>query len=391
MSTTLYSRKAAILLKQEVTQGIDPIPSVGGGNALLVSDLSINPLEVQTVSLDYIRSYYGASPSIIVAQNASVSFTIDLAGSTAAGTAPLWEPALLSCGFSASNVASEVTGTASSGTAGTITLAVGSSAVNGYYVGAKITRTSGTNFGSGVIVKYIGATRTATVVGMTTAPDLTSQYKIEAHNRYQPLTDSSPTCTIYYFAGGNLHKMTGCRGSMSLELSANARPQMKFTYLGIYNPVTEVAVPSITYTGWMTPPAVITENISGSFLGKTLAGGVGGLQLSKFSLDIASDNQFVQRVGSSGVAFTGRSPKGSVSFEMPLVSELDIFDYIQSNTTGVFYIRSGVTAGNIINIVLPSVQLQTPKYSDDKGVIMLDSDLLPMPYLGNDELVLTVS
>jgi hypothetical protein len=390
MSTTLYSRKAAVLLKAESTIGTDSVPT-GGANALLVSDLSINPLEVQTVSLDYIRAYYGASPSIIVSQNASVSFTIDLAGSSAAGTAPPWEAALKCCGFSAVNVAAPVTGTASAGSASTITLAVGASGVDGYYVGAKITRTSGTNFGSGVIVGYVGSTRVATVVGMSLAPDATSQYSIEAHNRYQPLTDSSPTCTIYYYAGGIFHKLTGCRGSMSLELSANARPQMKFSFLGIYNPVTDVAVPATTLTAWQIPPAVITENISGSFLGKTLAGGAGGLQLSKFALDVASDNQFVQRVGSSGVAFTGRSPKGSVSFEMPLVAELDIFNYIQTNTTGVVSIRSGVTAGNIINIVLPKAQLQTPKYSDDKGVMMLDADLLPLPYLGNDELVLTVA
>jgi hypothetical protein len=392
MSTTLYSRKAAVLLKLEGgTPGVDANPTPGS-NALLVSDLSINPLEVQTVSLDYIRAYYGASPSIIVSQNASVSFTIDLAGAKTAGTAPPWTDALKACGFMLDTSATAVTGTATAGTATTITLAVGSSSTSGYYVGAKISWTSGgVNFGSGVIVKYDGATRVATVVGMTGTPSAASAYSIEAFNKFQPLTDSSPTCTIYYYASGIKHVMLGCRGSMSLELSANARPQMKFSFIGIYSPVTNAAVPATTLTSWAIPPAVITENISGYFLGKALSGGASGLQLAKFALDIASDNQFVQRVGSSGVAFTGRSPKGSVSFEMPLVNELDVFSYIQNNTTGSVNIRSGTTAGNIINIVLPDAQLQTPKYSDDKGVMMLDADILPLPINGNDELFITIT
>jgi hypothetical protein len=76
---------------------------------------------------------------------------------------------------------------------------------------------------------------------------------------------------------------------------------------------------------------------------------------------------------------------------MPLVNELDVFSYIQNNTTGSVNIRSGTTAGNIINIVLPDAQLQTPKYSDDKGVMMLDADILPLPINGNDELFITIT
>jgi hypothetical protein len=358
---------------------------------MLVSDLSIDPLQVQTVSLDYIRAYYGASPSIIVGQNAQCSFTIDLAGSSAAGTAPPWEAALLSCGFSAVNVAAAVTGTATAGASTTITLAVGSSAVDGYYVGAKITRTAGTNFGSGIITGYVGSTRVATVAGMSLAPDATSAYSIEAHNRYQPLTDSPPSCTIYFYRGGVFHKMTGCRGTVSMELSAGARPSMKFTFTGVYNAVTDAAVPTTTLTAWQIPPAVITSNTSGYFFGKTLAGGAGGLQLQKFSMDISNEIKFRQLIGTSGVVFTNRSPKGSISIEMPLVAELDVFGSIQGNTTGVVAIRNGSTGGNITTLVMPRAQMQTPKYSDSDGVVMLDSDLIALPNAGNDELVITVS
>jgi hypothetical protein len=386
----LYTRKAAILLKQEVTEGTDPTPT-GASNALLVSELSIDPLQIQTVSLDYIRPYYGSSPSIIVAQNAQCSFTIDLAGSSAAGTAPPWEAALLSCGFAATNVAAAVTGTATAGSSTTITLAVGASSVDGYYVGSKITRTAGTNFGSGIITGYVGSTRVATVAGMALAPDNTSAYSIEAHNQYKPLTDSPPSCTIYFYRGGVLHKLTGCRGTVSLELSSGARPSMKFTFTGVYNAVTDAAVASTTLTAWQIPPAVITSNTSGYFFGKALTGGASGLQLSKFMMDMANDIKFRQLIGTSGVVFTGRAPKGSISFEMPLVAELDVFGTVQGNTTGVVAVRNGSTAGNITTIVLPKGQMQNPKYSDSDGVVMMDADLIALPNSGNDEVVLTVS
>lgn len=70
--------------------------------------------------------------------------------------------------------------TATAGAAGTITLAVGSSAVDDYYTGCYIYLNGGTGSGEGrMITNYVGSTRVATIApNWGTNPDNTSEYII---------------------------------------------------------------------------------------------------------------------------------------------------------------------------------------------------------------------
>lgn len=70
------------------------------------------------------------------------------------------------------------------GAAGTITLAVGSSAVDDFYNGQIIAISNGTGAGQvRTVTGYVGTTRVATIdVAWTTIPDVTSQYWFPAFN-----------------------------------------------------------------------------------------------------------------------------------------------------------------------------------------------------------------
>jgi hypothetical protein len=74
-------------------------------------------------------------------------------------------------------------GTATAGAASTITLQVGSSAVDDFYNGRVIRITGGTGAGSsGLISDYVGATRVATVaVAWASAPSSGSTYRIDSN------------------------------------------------------------------------------------------------------------------------------------------------------------------------------------------------------------------
>ena len=93
-----YARNSAILAKLEVTEGTDPVPT-GADNAMLVSEITINPLNAQNVDRDFIRNYFGASEQLVGTSYVELGFTVELAGSGAAGTAPPWVPLLQACGF----------------------------------------------------------------------------------------------------------------------------------------------------------------------------------------------------------------------------------------------------------------------------------------------------
>lgn len=97
MANRLYMRNSAVYVKIETTEGTDAVPTET--DAMLVSNLTIAPLDGSEVSLDYIRGYWGNSPSIRVEDYFTVTFDVDLSGSGAAGTAPNWGKALRACAF----------------------------------------------------------------------------------------------------------------------------------------------------------------------------------------------------------------------------------------------------------------------------------------------------
>lgn len=91
-----YIRNTVILAKVETTAGTDAVPT-GAADAVLVSDMSIAPLDAQNIPRDLVRGYFGGSEHLVGPASIKCSFTVELAGSGAAATAPPWGDLLLAC------------------------------------------------------------------------------------------------------------------------------------------------------------------------------------------------------------------------------------------------------------------------------------------------------
>lgn len=91
-----YIRNTVILAKVEVTPGTDAVPT-GGADAVLVSDMTITPLDAQNIPRDLVRGYFGGSEHLVGTASIKCSFTVELAGSGTAATAPQWGDLLLAC------------------------------------------------------------------------------------------------------------------------------------------------------------------------------------------------------------------------------------------------------------------------------------------------------
>lgn len=91
-----YIRNTVILAKVETTSGTDITPT-GGSDAVLVSNMSITPLDAQNVNRDLVRGYFGGSEQLVATASVKCSFTVEFAGSGTAATAPQWGDLLLGC------------------------------------------------------------------------------------------------------------------------------------------------------------------------------------------------------------------------------------------------------------------------------------------------------
>ena len=94
----LLLRKRLIVIETESSYGTDPTPT--GADAVLVRDLTITPQSSDVVSRDLIRPYLGASQQILTNTRVECTFSVEMAGSGTAGTAPQYGKALKACGLS---------------------------------------------------------------------------------------------------------------------------------------------------------------------------------------------------------------------------------------------------------------------------------------------------
>jgi hypothetical protein len=303
----LLTRKRLILLESEGTYGTDPTPT--GVDAVLVRDLNITPLQSDTVSRDLVRPYLGASEQLLSNTRVEVTFSVELAGSGAAGTAPRYGKALLACGMA------------------------------------------------------------ETVVASTSVT-------------YAPVSASFGSCTIYYNIDGVRHKVTGARGTFTINGAVGEIPTIDFTFTGIYNAPTDTALPSATYADQATPVVFKEGNTSGF----QLLSYSGCLQAVSF--DIGNSLIYRELVGcTKEVLLTDRAATGSVTIEAPTIAQKDYFTAALSDgTLGNLLFQHGQTAGNIVDFASTRVDIGDVTYSDQDGVHMLTIPYTCVPSTaGNDE------
>ena len=99
------NRKKVLLLKKETSYGSSPSLS-GSANAVLVRDLTVEPVVSDEVNRELIRGYLGNQEVLLANTRVNVSFDVEMAGSGAAGTAPKYSDALLACGLALTTVSS---------------------------------------------------------------------------------------------------------------------------------------------------------------------------------------------------------------------------------------------------------------------------------------------
>jgi hypothetical protein len=199
---------------------------------------------------------------------------------------------------------------------------------------------------------------------------------------YAPVSSGFESCTLYFDNDGIRHKVTGCRGTFSMNCEVNAIPTLSFTMMGIYNAPTDTSLPTATYTDQATPVLFRQGNTS-SF---SIFGYSGILQA--LSLDIANENIYRELIGGTKeVLLTDRKPAGEVTVEAVSLATHDFFTDATGTSTGGLSFTHGTVAGNIVAFSSPQTDLGSPAYADQDGIQMITLPYTATPTTaGNDEL-----
>jgi hypothetical protein len=201
---------------------------------------------------------------------------------------------------------------------------------------------------------------------------------------YAPVSSSFGSVTIYFHNDGIRHKVTGCRGTFSLNAEVGQIPTISFSMTGIYNDPTDETLPTPTYSN-QAAPLVFKNGNTSSFSIFSYSG-----CLQSLSFDLANETVYRELVGcTKEVLITNRGPNGNCVIEAPPIATKDFFTIANGSSTGSLSFLHGTTAGNRVTFTTPQTDISSPTYSDQDGIQMLNLPYVAIPTsAGNDELSL---
>jgi len=201
----LLLRKRLILIETEGTYGTDPTPT--GADAVLVRDLNITPQQSDVVSRDLVRPYLGATQQLLANTRVECTFSVELAGSGTAGTAPAYGKALQACGLSETIVAdTSVTYAPVSASFSSVTIYYNIDGLRHKVTGARGTFTLTANVGEIPTIDF-------TFTGVYNAPDDSALPSATYANQANPLVFKNGNTDTF-----QLLSYAGCLQSVSFDL-----------------------------------------------------------------------------------------------------------------------------------------------------------------------------
>jgi len=204
---------------------------------------------------------------------------------------------------------------------------------------------------------------------------------------YAPASTSLKSVTIYYYIDGQQHIIKGARGNVKLNLSRGQIPTYDFEFTGLYTRPTAVANPALTLTSYQTPVAVTKTNTPTFTLHGT------AVNCEAFSTDFGNQIVYRNLIGSETVELTDRNVRGSVTIEAPTLATKDYFAASEAQagiTLAAVQLIHGTSAGNIVQLDGPKVQLGSPSIGNSDGIVTYTMDTIYTPNASNDEFVITV-
>ena len=198
---------------------------------------------------------------------------------------------------------------------------------------------------------------------------------------YAPVSASFSSATIYFNVDGVLHKLTGCRGSMTMSCAVGAIPTLAFNLTGTYNAPTDTAAPAVTYSA-QAVPLIFREGNTSAFSFFSYSG-----QLQSVDFNLANDLVYRELVGGvQETLITDRKPAGTVMIEAPTIATKDFFTAALASSTGNLTFLHGTTAGNRVTFTASQVDVLNPTYQDQDSIMMLSVPYVAIPSsAGNDE------
>ena len=200
---------------------------------------------------------------------------------------------------------------------------------------------------------------------------------------YRPVSSGEESVSIHYIQDGVRHVALGTRGNVQLDFTPQRIPRFRFTLTGLLGTIDDRALPRPRLDGFRKPLHVSKVNTTFTLHGhRAIAESV--------TFDLG--NQIEQRllIGDERMALSDRQATGSAVVQATTLATIDWFAIAQAATTVALSLVHGTTAGHIVEVDAPAVQIGRPTQGQSNNIVNYTLPLMLTPSAGNDELTITV-
>ncbi len=210
--------------------------------------------------------------------------------------------------------------------------------------------------------------------GMISTP--TAETAALAGDGYFTITPTSTLfqyITIYAYLDGIVYKILGCQGTPKITLDANALGKVDFTFTGIFSSPTDVTMPTSPSLSTVVPPLIKSINLT---MGTSFVP-----VLSSFDVDLANNinqrDDMNANTGIGSIEISGRKPTGSLNPDLMTAATYDVWGNFLNSTPQQITGQVGATAGNIMEVTIPSAIYNSIGIGDRDGIRSYDIKYTP--------------
>ena len=201
---------------------------------------------------------------------------------------------------------------------------------------------------------------------------------------YNPISTGHESVTHKFFIENTLFGMYGARGTVNFMMNSSSIPYAEFDFTSLFSMPVEGTPPVPDYSGFQAPTPV-TNATTPTF---TIDGE--SYCLNTFKLTGGNDVKPRFRVGKDTVRIGRRAELLEFQIDAVPLTDWNPFQVASDQTQLPVQIVHGTTAGKIVTLDMPAMQLQRPTdLADVDGIVEWPLRGVPIPVSGNDQLTLT--
>lgn len=200
---------------------------------------------------------------------------------------------------------------------------------------------------------------------------------------YSIVEDAVSSATIYFEIDGVRHVMIGSRGTVTMTLAPLAIPTYRLSMTGLLGTITDQTLTAVTMAGWQKPLEPSSANTT-----MVLHGWASVAEQLTITLGNTVTPRFL--IGSESVIISDRKVTGAAVVEATSLATINWFDRAINSTRGALSLIHGKTAGNIVEIAAPAIEIGKPSQGQKDGILNYSLPLSFCPTTALDELVIII-